>query len=121
MKKTGPPSVKVTCEELAKQAEDSKFVISYFGEETDSLYTDLHIPYAQGDDKFVFVHSDAACGATHTVTAPGIALFRKFEEKVISYKGGADRDTFSEWLKPLMVPTVFEFSEEEIEAVFGQQ
>lgn len=26
-----------------------------------------------------------------------------------------------EWVKPLMVPTVFEFTEDEIEAVFGQQ
>lgn len=31
------------------------------------------------------------------------------------------KNELSAWVKPLMVPTVFEFTEEEIEAVFGQQ
>lgn len=37
------------------------------------------------------------------------------------YTGKADPDALLEFVKPLMVPTVFEFTEEEIEAIFGQQ
>jgi hypothetical protein len=37
------------------------------------------------------------------------------------YSGAADKESLVNFVKPLMVPTVFEFTEDEIEAVFGQQ
>jgi protein disulfide isomerase len=37
------------------------------------------------------------------------------------YAGIADKDSLTAWYKPLMVPTLFKFTEDEIEAVFGQQ
>ena len=37
------------------------------------------------------------------------------------YSGIADKDSLTAWYKPLMVPTLFKFTEDEIEAVFGQQ
>lgn len=125
MKKSGPPSTKVTCEALKAKVADSKFVIAYFGEETTPAYTDAHVGYATTEDKITFVHTDdAACATEHGVSAaPGIVFFRKFEENVVPYpmENGLTKGNLQEWVKPLMVPTFFEFTEEEIEAVFGQQ
>lgn len=52
---------------------------------------------------------------------PSLVFYRTFETKVNVYDGKADKDAFNTWMKPLMVPTVFPFTEDEIEAVFGQQ
>ena len=85
------------------------------------MYTDAHVPYASAEDKIVFVHTDASCAAAYGAAAPGVVFFRKFETETNVYTGAADKDTLISFVKPLMVPTVFEFSEDEIEAVFGQQ
>lgn len=122
LKKSGPPSTEVTCALLKEKAGTAKFMIAYFGAETEALYTDVHVPYATTEDKISFVHtSDADCAKEHSVTAPGLVFFRQFEEKQVPYTGKADKDALVEFVKPLMVPTVFSFSEDEIEAVFGQQ
>jgi len=52
---------------------------------------------------------------------PGEVLFRKFETNVNVYDGAADKDSLNAWYKPLLVPVHFKFTEDEIEAVFGQQ
>lgn len=122
VKKSGPPSNTVDCDGLKKLTADNKFVVAYFGVETDAMYTEAHVPYASAEDKIVFAHtSDAACATGYGASAPGVVFFRKFETEVNVYTGKADKDSLISFVKPLMVPTVFEFSEEEIEAVFGQQ
>jgi len=94
--------------------------MAFFGKDSEKLYTYVHIPYAQGEDKLVFVHlDDAECATKYGATAPGFVFFRQFEEKHMA-STAATKDELIAWVKPLMVPTVFEFSQEEIEAVFGQ-
>jgi protein disulfide-isomerase A1 len=122
VKKSGPPSNAVDCDGLKKLTADNKFVIAYFGADTEKMYTEAHVPYASAEDKIVFAHtSDAACATGYGAAAPGIIFFRKFETETNVYSGAVDKDSLVSFVKPLMVPTVFEFSEEEIEAVFGQQ
>jgi len=122
VKKSGPPSTAADCDALKKLVADNKFVIGFFGAETDALYTDAHVPYASAEDKIVFAHTtDAACATSFGAATPGVVFFRKFETETNLYTGAADKDSLTAFVKPLMVPTVFEFSEEEIEAVFGQQ
>lgn len=121
-KKSGPPSAAVDCDTLKTKAKDAKFVLAYFGAEDNKLYTDVHVPFANSEDKVQFFHvADEACAKEHQVTAPGLAFLRNFEEPVVPYTGAAEKDALAAWVKPLMVPTVFEFTEEEIDAVFGQQ
>lgn len=121
-KKSGPPSQSTDCDGLAKAVEDNKFVIAYFGKDDSALYKDAHLPYASAEDKITFVNiEDAECAKTKGVEGPAIVFFRKFETTENTYTGAADKDSLSAFVKPLMVPTVFEFSEDEIEAVFGQQ
>ena len=86
------------------------------------MYTEAHIGYANAEDKIVFVHADLACQEQFGLSGDAkIVLFRHFEEKVNAYSGAADKDALMTFVKPLMVPTVFEFSEDEIEAIFGNQ
>merc|ERR1712176_558306 len=81
-----------------------------------------HVPYANAEDKIVFVHADLSCQEQFGLSGDAkIVLFRHFEEKVNAYGGAADKDALISFVKPLMVPTVFEFSEDEIEAIFGNQ
>lgn len=102
--------------------EENKFVIAYFGKESNALYTDAHVPYANAEDKIAFVHVESEdCATNKAVKGPAIVFYRKFETISNTYTGKADKDSLSAFVKPLMVPTVFEFSEDEIEAVFGQQ
>lgn len=49
----------------------------------------------------------------------GPVFFRQFETKTNVYSGAADKEALLAYIKPLMVPTVFAFTEDEIEAVFG--
>merc|ERR1711990_801850 len=122
LKKSGPPSAQVTCAALKEKMEANKFVIAYFGSESEGLYTDAHVAYANTEDKIAFVHTDdAACATEHRASTPGIVFFRKFETTTNVYSGSADKDGLVAFVKPLMVPTVFEFTEDEIEAIFGQQ
>jgi len=121
LKKSGPPSAEVTCAALDEKVKASKFVIAYFGDVADDMYTKAHVAYAAAEDKITFVHNtDAECAKTHGASANGIVFFRKFETEKNPFTGKADKDALVEFVKPLMVPTVFEFTEDEIEAVFGQ-
>jgi len=121
LKKSGPPSAQVTCAALKEKVEANKFVIAYFGAESEALYKDAHVAYANTEDKIAFVHTDdAACATEHGGSAPGLVFFRKFETTANAYTGAADKDSLVAFVKPLMVPTVFEFTEDEIEAIFGQ-
>jgi protein disulfide-isomerase A1 len=122
LKKSGPPSTEVTCDQLKTKLEENKFALVFFGDVADALFTGAHEPLANKNDKVAFFNvKDEACAKEHSVSAPGLAFFRKFEETTVPYTGKADPDSLHDFIKPLMVPTVFEFTEDEIEPIFGQQ
>ena len=95
--------------------------MSFFGDEDHDLFKNAHAPFANVDEKIKFIHADAECAKAHEADAPGIMFFRKFEDNKIKYTGAADKDALSAFVKPLQVPVVFEFGEDEIEHIFGQQ
>lgn len=123
LKKSGPPSTLATCEHLKTKVNSEKYSVVYFGSEDHSLYTDVHVPAADSEDKIPFLHTlEADCSQTlANVAAPALVLFRNFDEKVTPYTGEKDKDTFLNFINPLLVPTLFKFTEDEIEAVFGKQ
>jgi len=119
LKKTGPPSLEATCDELKTHVADNKFVIVHFGQESDAARA-AHVGFAQVNDKFRFFHNtDAECAKSYN--ADGIVLFRQFEEQQVAYTGAQDSDSLSAWAAPLTVPTVFSFEEEHIEPIFDKQ
>jgi len=122
IKKSGPPSQEVDCEGLKKKVDNTKFVMAYFGCTEADLFKNAHVPNADVEEKISFVHtSDEACAAEFGASAPGSVFFRQFESNINVYSGEADKDSMNKWYKPLTVPTLFKFTEDEIEAVFGQQ
>lgn len=122
LKKSGPPSVLADCDTIKAKVAANKFTLVFFGAESDELYTAAHVPTASAEDKISFYHTtDAACAAHYGVSAPAEIFFRTFEENKNIYTGAADKEALNAWFKPLMVPTLFKFTEDEIEAVFGQQ
>jgi protein disulfide-isomerase A1 len=122
LKKSGPPSTAVDCDGLDKKIADNKFVMAYFGDEDSDLFKNAHNPVADVEEKLQFVHmNDEACAKKHGASMPGSVFFRKFETETNVYDGAADKDSMQSWYKPLTVPTLFLFTEDEIEAVFGQQ
>ena len=52
-KKSGPQSATLTCEALEEKVNDPEmkgFVLAYIGSETDSLYTDAHLQFADKNE-----------------------------------------------------------------------
>jgi len=121
LKKTGPASAELTCAQVAEKSASDKFSLVYFGALDNALYTEAHVKLAENEEKIQFYHADASCGADLGVSGDALVFFRQFETKQNNYDGAADKDSLQAWIKPLQVPTVFAFTEDEIEAVFGQQ
>lgn len=113
----------MTCAALKEKVAADKFTIAFFGANLDDkLYTEAHVKLSDTEEKAGFVHNfDADCAKEYGAAQPSIVFFRQFEEKSVVYTGAADKDGLLNFIKPLMVPTVFQFTEDEIEAVFGQQ
>jgi hypothetical protein len=113
----------LTCAALKEKTAADKFTIAYFGENLDhALYTEAHVKLSDSEEKAGFVHNfEADCAKEFGASQPSIVFFRQFEEKSVVYTGEADKESLLAFIKPLMVPTVFPFTEDEIEAVFGQQ
>lgn len=113
----------MTCAALKEKVEKDKFTIAFFGANLDdALYNEAHVKLSDSEEKAGFVHTfDADCAKEYGASQPSIVFFRQFEEKSVVYSGAADKDSLLAFIKPLMVPTVFSFTEDEIDAVFGQQ
>jgi len=68
-----------------------------------------------------FAHVPAECAAEHEAPAPGIVLFRNFEEPKHIYTGPAEPPALEKFVNGLKTPLVFEFSQEHIGAIFDEQ
>lgn len=122
---------------LPRLNKDHKFLVAYYGPTDNTLYTEAHVPYADAEDKINFVHLPQNCLSEILITEdkPQIVFFRDFKkmkndehykeddkgEDIHVYTGTPDKDQLMNFIKPLMVPTIFEFSEDQIEAIFGNQ
>ena len=50
-----------------------------------------------------------------------LVFYRAFESHENVYTGAADKDEISKWFKPMTIPTLFKFTEDESKVVFGQK
>lgn len=126
LKKVGPPSTEVTCDELKKKVEENKLVAAYFGEKDVKEFTEVFQEVATHpsvSEKYQFFHtSDKECaqqfGAT---TLPALVVFRKFDESPIVYQGKCEVTPVIDWLLGSSVPTLITFSADYLEPIFGQK
>jgi len=108
---------------LKEKATASKLVLAYFGDDTSSKEYKTFVEVANNaavGEKFAFVHlHDKDCAGEHKASHPSVVLFRQFDTSPVVYSGNWDTEAIVEWAKPLMVPTLIEFSEDFIEPIFG--
>jgi protein disulfide-isomerase A1 len=122
-KKSGPPSALSDCDTIKEKIADKnlKFVMVHFGHDDEDTFMHAHNPVADVEDKITFLHNhDASCAEHFGTKHPSIVFFRDFETEVNIYEGPADQESLQKFFKPLMVATLFKFTEDEIEAVFGE-
>jgi hypothetical protein len=123
LKRVGPPSSEVTCEELKKKAEDTKLVVAYIGDKEgkhSEVYNTI-ASHASVSDKFAFVHlNDKECATSYGAqSTPALLVFRKFDNSPLVFDGSWETNPIVDWLTTSSVPTLIEFSEDYIEPIFG--
>lgn len=126
LKKVGPPSVEVTCDQLKEKVAKDKLALAYFGDLTIKEYKETFLETAKSpmiNEKFNFYHlNDKDCAASFGATqSPALVLFRQFDEPTVVYKGNWESTPIVDFMLAEMTPILMEFSEEYIEPIFGQR
>lgn len=116
MKKTGPLSEAISCDEIASKA-SGKLNAIFFGATEGDNWQKFSVA-ARAMDSYSFFNTDAECAESAGVTGAAIGLFRNFDESPLAWNGEGD---VTDWLKANSVPTLFEFAEEYIESIFGNR
>lgn len=122
-RKSGLPSVYADCDTIKKVKEDNDFSIVYFGDdktETEDLFNKVHLLAGDADELVSFYHTnDTECASEFGVKVPAEVVFRNIEEPhQLTYTGALDNEVFRLWYKPLMVPHLFKFTEDQIDLIF---
>ncbi|CDW72484.1 disulfide isomerase [Stylonychia lemnae] len=126
LKRVGPPSTEVTCDELKERVASTKLGLAYFGELSGRSYSEVFLGVAQNpavSEKFTFFHtSDKDCAATHGASStPALVLLRQFDTPTVAYSGNWETTPVVDFMLTNSVPTLIEFSEDYIEPIFGQR
>lgn len=127
MKKTGPSSTEVTCDQLKEKA-TGKLNLAYFGD-LEGYDFEAFISASKHHsitDDFAFFHTaDKECAAAFGSSAPGLALIRTFDDSPLNY---ASNDGEAMAVSDILafasgnsVPTLITFSEDYIEPIFGKR
>jgi protein disulfide-isomerase A1 len=116
MKKTGPLSENIKCEEISSKA-SGKLNAIFFGAGEGANWEQFAAA-ARSMDNYAFFNTDAECAEAAGVGSASVGLFRTFDESPVAWSGEGD---LTQWLKNNSVPTLFEFEEDYIEAIFGNK
>jgi len=89
----------VSCEELLDKAERNDVNLVFFGTPEGAEF-DLYDEAANfpGVDAYNFFHTGAECAEAYHITAPGMAIIRKFDEPILPYKGEKKVDGVLSWM-----------------------
>jgi len=115
MKKTGPLSEAISCDQISSKA-SGKLNAVFFGATEGDEWAKFQAA-ARGLDSYAFFNTGAECAEAAGVSSK-FGLFRTFDESPLSWNGEGE---FTAWLNANSVPTLFEFEEEYIEAIFGNK
>lgn len=126
LKRVGPPSTEVTCDELKSKTASNKLSLAYFGDLSAREHTEVFLGVAGNpsvNEKFQFYHTiDKECAAAHGASStPALVLFRQFDTPTVVYGGAQETTPVVDWMLAASVPTLIEFSEDYIEPIFGQR
>lgn len=126
LKRVGPPSTQVTCDDLKAKVANTKLALAYFGDLSAREYTEVFLGVAGNpsvNEKFQFFHTDdKECAASYGASStPALVLFRQFDTPTVVYSGNQETTPVVDWMLTSSVPTLIEFSEDYIEPIFGQR
>lgn len=119
-KRSGPPSAEVTEEKLAELKKSEKFLVVFYGAADSTEFAEFE-KFAAGDEKHTFVHTSSSSSLPEGLTAPGVAIFRQFDEPVVVHTGQVEKSALKSFISSASVPTLIEFSEDFIEPIFQEQ
>ena len=106
-----PVFTAVACDKLDELTSSNTLNMVFFGASEGSEFNVLELVGNQhGVDSFKFLHTGAECAETYKVTAPGMAIVRNFDEKVVPYAGDMDVGSVLNFIFSNEVPEIFEFS-----------
>lgn len=116
MKKTGPLSSTITCDQIAEKA-SGKLNAVFFGAGDGDDWAAFSAA-ARAMDSYAFFNTDAECAEGAGVAGAKVGLFRTFDDSPVAWNGEGD---LTSWLQANSVPSLFEFEEDYIEAIFGNR
>lgn len=91
LKRFGPSSTEVTCEQLKEKLVDSKYAVAYIGDFSQREFSEVFISASEDSkmgEKYQFFHSsDVECGSSYQASSfPAIVLFRKFDTSPLVFE-----------------------------------
>lgn len=126
LKKVGPPSVQVTCDQLKEKVQGAKLALAFFGDAGSATFSEDYLSVANHPsvgEKFSFYHmNDEACAKSYGAQPQGgFVLFRNFDESPVVYSGSTSSSAVIDWMNAQSVPTLIDFGDDYIEPIFGQR
>ena len=121
-KKTGPPAKVLDSAAAIKAFEKSAsvVVVGFFDAAGGSDEQTAFNAAAFASEETPFgICSDAAVAAELGVEAPGVVLFKDFDEGKITYTGAYTKDDLSEFVNANALPLVVPFTQESAPKIFG--
>lgn len=116
MKKTGPVSEEITCDQIAQKA-TGKLNAVFFGNSEGDDWAKF-VAAARSLDNYAFFNTSGDCGEGAGVGSAKVGIFRTFDDSPVAWDGSTDLTTF---LGANSVPSLFEFAEDYIEPIFGNK
>jgi protein disulfide-isomerase A1 len=116
MKKTGPISEEITCDQIASKTTGKLNAVFFGCSECDEWQK--FTSAARAMDNYAFFNTSSDCAEAAGVGEAKVGIFRNFDDSPVAWNGEGD---LSDWLKVNSVPSLFEFEEDYIEAIFGNK
>jgi protein disulfide-isomerase A1 len=117
-KKTGPASNQLNCGDF-EQVQSKKLAGVYFGDFSGALFESF-MEVAKVNEDFEFFHAAAECAPAHSAQAPGVSVFRTFDNSPVHHSGDNSVAQVAKFLEVSAIPVLITFSEDYIEPIFGK-
>lgn len=120
-KKSGPPAKDLDSTDAAEAfVEKAEVSVIGFFESADSAEAKAFLAAAASNDDVPFgITTSKEVAAKYSVTAPGVALFKDFDEKRNNFDGDFSADEINTFVSANQLPLVVPFSQEAAPKIFG--
>lgn len=96
-------------------------ILVYFGSESASEFKTFETAARELDRVSSFHVFDAECAKEHSVTTPGLAIFRQFDEPKVIFSEKWDAKEIKHFVLSNYLPTLIEFDREYVQQMFAMK